>query len=127
LLALSVQDGPAFKMHNDPRVTRVGWFLRRTSIDELPQLWNVLRGDMSLVGPRPLPCGETAATNAWHLRRLDVAPGITCTWQIRGRLAVSFDQWMRMDIQYARTRSLFNDLKLLVQTIPVVLLCRGSR
>jgi lipopolysaccharide/colanic/teichoic acid biosynthesis glycosyltransferase len=126
LLALNEQDGPAFKIEHDPRVTRIGRFLRRTSIDELPQLWNVLRGDMSLVGPRPLPCEETAACRGWLRQRLDVTPGLTCIWQVRGRSRVSFDDWVRMDVRYIRSRSLVGDLKLLLQTVPAVVSRRGA-
>ncbi len=122
---LNHQDGPAFKIEDDPRMTWLGRLLRATSFDELPQIWNVLRGDMSLVGPRPLPCRESAACLTWQRRRLDVAPGLTCIWQICGRSRVSFDQWIRMDLEYIRRRSLLLDLKLLVQTVPAVLLGRG--
>jgi lipopolysaccharide/colanic/teichoic acid biosynthesis glycosyltransferase len=126
LMQLNEQDGPAFKIRNDPRITRVGRFLRRTSLDELPQLWNVLLGDMSLVGPRPLPCHETAACEGWQRQRLNVTPGITCIWQIFGRSSVSFDDWIRMDVQYIRSRSVGQDVKLLLQTVPAVLLGRGA-
>ena len=126
LLSLNQQDGPAFKIRNDPRVTRLGRLLRRTSIDELPQLWNVLRGDMSLVGPRPLPCHETAGCANWHRERLHVTPGLTCIWQVRGRSQVGFDDWMRMDIRYVRSQSLLADLSLLVRTVPAVVLCKGA-
>jgi lipopolysaccharide/colanic/teichoic acid biosynthesis glycosyltransferase len=126
LRAFSEQDGPAFKMKKDPRVTTVGRFLRSTSIDELPQLWNVLIGDMTLVGPRPLPRDETNRCHRWQRRRLDVMPGLTCIWQVRGRSTVSFAEWMRMDLQYIRTHSLAHDLKLLFQTIPAVVLRRGA-
>jgi lipopolysaccharide/colanic/teichoic acid biosynthesis glycosyltransferase len=126
LLALNEQDGPAFKIKRDPRVTRIGRLIRATSIDELPQLWNVLRGDMSLVGPRPLPCSETDGCLHWQRRRLDVTPGLTCIWQVRGRSAVSFVEWMRMDVRYVRSRSLWQDLKLLLLTVPAVLLRRGA-
>jgi lipopolysaccharide/colanic/teichoic acid biosynthesis glycosyltransferase len=126
LAALNEQDGPAFKIKNDPRVTRLGGLLRSTSIDELPQLWNVLCGDMSLVGPRPLPCAETAACRGWHRRRLDVTPGLTCFWQVRGRSRVSFAEWVRMDVQYIQSRSLRKDVQLLLQTVPAVLSRRGA-
>ncbi len=126
LMHLNEQDGPAFKIKNDPRVTAVGRFLRKTSLDELPQLWNVLAGDMSLVGPRPLPCGETDGCEQWQRRRLDVTPGITCIWQVWGRSAVSFDDWVRMDVQYIQSRSLQQDLKLLLMTVPAVLMRKGA-
>jgi lipopolysaccharide/colanic/teichoic acid biosynthesis glycosyltransferase len=126
LMALNEQDGPAFKVRNDPRVTKLGSFLRKTSIDELPQLLNVLRGEMTLVGPRAMYCPETEACERWQRRRLDVRQGITCIWQVRGRSAVPFDEWMRMDIQYIRGRSLLRDIKLLLATIPAVLFRRGA-
>lgn len=126
LRAHSEQDGPAFKMQNDPRVTRLGSFLRKASIDELPQLFNVLLGEMSLVGPRPLPCDESRRCAPWQQRRLDVTPGLTCIWQVRGRSKVSFADWIRMDIQYIRSRSLANDVKLIAQTVPAVVLRRGA-
>jgi len=119
-------DGPAFKIRKDPRVTPVGRFLRKTSLDELPQLWNVLRGEMSLVGPRPLVCEEIAQCQVWQLRRLDVTPGLTCIWQIRGRSTVSFTDWIRMDLQYVQNQSPAGDLKLLVQTVPAVVFGRGA-
>jgi lipopolysaccharide/colanic/teichoic acid biosynthesis glycosyltransferase len=127
LRKFSEQDGPAFKLTNDPRITRVGRFLRKTSIDELPQLWNVMKGDMTLVGPRPLPVGESDACERWHRRRLDVTPGLTCIWQVKGRSKVSFSEWVRMDVAYIRRRTIFNDLKILFATIPAVLLRRGAR
>jgi lipopolysaccharide/colanic/teichoic acid biosynthesis glycosyltransferase len=125
LLASSEQDGPAFKLKRDPRVTRIGQFLRTTSIDELPQLWNVLIGDMSLVGPRPLPCEETDRCQAWQRRRLDVTPGLTCIWQVKGRSRVSFADWVRMDMRYIRLRSLWYDLGLLLATVPSLVFRRG--
>ena len=127
LLALSQQDGPAFKMRKDPRTTPFGRLLRWTSIDELPQLWNVLRGEMSLVGPRPLPIAESQACEPWHRQRLNVTPGITCIWQVAGRGAVSFDDWVRMDLQYVRRRGLWEDVKLIVLTVPALLFHRGIR
>ncbi len=123
----SAQDGPAFKMRRDPRVTPVGRILRQTSIDELPQLWNVLRGEMSLVGPRPLPVDESRACTPWQRRRLSVTPGITCIWQVHGRSVVRFDEWVRMDLRYVEERSFWNDLKLLLQTGPAVVFSRGPR
>lgn len=125
LLHLSEQDGPAFKIEHDPRVTPIGRVLRKISIDELPQLWNVLIGDMSLIGPRPLPCNETDGCEAWQRRRLDVTPGITCIWQVEGRSQVSFDEWMRMDIRYIQKRSFLTDLKLLLGTLRAVVFATG--
>jgi lipopolysaccharide/colanic/teichoic acid biosynthesis glycosyltransferase len=123
----SVQDGPAFKMENDPRTTWVGRLLRATSLDELPQFWNVLVGDMSLVGPRPLPVDESIQCAPWQRRRLSVAPGMTCIWQVTGRSRVSFDEWMRMDLRYVRRRSLLCDMSLLLSTAPSVVVSRGPR
>lgn len=127
LRALSEQDGPAFKLTNDPRITRIGHILRKTSIDELPQLWNVIKGDMSLVGPRPLPVDESQACELWQQRRLDVTPGLTCIWQVEGRSRVTFDEWVRMDVKYIRRRNILHDLSLMFRTIPAVLLRRGAR
>ncbi len=117
--------GPVFKIRNDPRVTMIGRFLRRSSIDELPQLLNVLKGDMSLVGPRPLPVRDYEGFNEdWQRRRFSVKPGITCLWQVGGRSAVSFDQWMLLDLKYLDEWSLWLDIKILARTVPAVL--RGS-
>jgi lipopolysaccharide/colanic/teichoic acid biosynthesis glycosyltransferase len=127
LKKLSEQDGPAFKLKNDPRIFPFGKLLRKTSIDELPQLINVLLGDMSLVGPRPLPCDESDACLQWQRRRLDVTPGLTCIWQVKGRSSVTFDQWVRMDVEYIRKRTLLHDLSILLQTVPAVLLRKGAR
>ena len=123
----SEQDGPAFKLSDDPRLTPIGRVLRETSLDELPQLWNVLKGDMSLVGPRPLPMDEAAECQQWQRRRLDVTPGLTCIWQVRGRSRVTFAEWMRMDVAYIRRRTFLHDMKILMQTIPAVLLRRGAK
>ena len=123
---LNEADGPVFKIARDPRVTRIGRFLRTTSLDELPQFWNVLRGDMSLVGPRPPIPEEIAQYEPWQLRRLDVRPGITCLWQISGRSRIGFQEWMRLDLEYIRHRSFALDLKILVRTIPAVLSREGA-
>ena len=127
LQAQSEQDGAAFKMTHDPRVTRIGRLLRKTSIDELPQLWNVFRGEMSLVGPRPLPVSEADSCDIWQKRRLDVMPGLTCIWQVEGRSRVTFIEWMRMDMQYIARRSIWQDLRLMFATVPAVLLQRGAK
>jgi len=123
---LNELDGPAFKIQNDPRITGMGKFLRRTSLDELPQLFNVFRGEMSLVGPRP-PLREEVEHYEWMFRkRLSVKPGITCIWQISGRSDVSFAHWMRMDQDYVDNWSLWLDFKILLKTIPAVLSSRGA-
>jgi lipopolysaccharide/colanic/teichoic acid biosynthesis glycosyltransferase len=127
LRALSEQDGPAFKLTDDPRVTRIGKLLRKSSLDELPQLWNVLKGDMSLVGPRPLPIDEQNGCEQWQRTRLDVTPGLTCIWQVKGRSTVSFAEWVRMDVRYIRRHSLLHDVKILLQTLPAVLRRRGAK
>jgi exopolysaccharide biosynthesis polyprenyl glycosylphosphotransferase len=119
--------GPVFKMEDDPRITRVGRFIRRTSLDEFPQFWNVLRGDMSLVGPRPPLPSEVALYERWQMRRLSMKPGITCIWQVSGRSNLDFETWMRLDLLYIDTWSLFLDLKLLLRTIPAVISGYGAR
>ena len=126
LRQFSEQDGPAFKMKNDPRITPIGRFLRKTCVDELPQLWNVLKGEMSLVGPRPLPCDESGQCRGWERRRLDVTPGLTCIWQVEGKSRVTFAEWMRMDIRYIRGRSLLADLRLIARTCLAVVFAKGS-
>jgi len=120
------QDGPIFKNRRDPRVTRLGRFLRRTSIDELPQLFNVLRGQMSLVGPRPPIGREVARYRAWQRRRLAVKPGLTCLWQVSGRSEIGFEDWVRMDLWYVRNQGLLTDLALLIRTPLSVLSRRGA-
>jgi exopolysaccharide biosynthesis polyprenyl glycosylphosphotransferase len=121
--------GPVFKVSEDPRITPLGRFLRRSSLDELPQLWNVLRGEMSLVGPRPLPLYEIAQIHSSaQRRRLSMKPGLTCLWQIRGRNEIrSFEEWVRLDLEYIDHWSLSLDLKILLQTVPVVLRGAGAR
>ncbi len=127
LLEANEMDGPVFKIANDPRVTPIGRFLRRTSLDELPQLFNVLAGHMSLVGPRPLPLVETRELTGSDRRRLSMRPGITCLWQVSGRNDLTFREWMALDLQYVDNWSLTVDLAILVRTIPALLSARGAR
>jgi lipopolysaccharide/colanic/teichoic acid biosynthesis glycosyltransferase len=122
----SPENGGKYKLTNDPRVTQVGRFLRKFSLDELPQLLNVLKGDMSLVGPRPVPTYEVAAYSARHHNRFAALPGITGLWQVKGRCRVSFEDMIRMDLEYIRKASLWFDLKILFLTIPAVLSRRGA-
>jgi len=119
--------GPAFKMRNDPRVTRFGAFLRRSSLDELPQLFNVLKGEMSIVGPRPPLPSEIEKYEIWQRRRLSMKPGLTCLWQANGRNNVDFEKWMKLDLEYIDEWSLGLDFKILLKTIPAVLFSRGAR
>jgi exopolysaccharide biosynthesis polyprenyl glycosylphosphotransferase len=127
VLHMNEVDGPLFKIKGrDPRVTRVGAFLRRTSLDELPQLWNVIRGDMSLVGPRPFVVYEADQITGWATRRLDMTPGITGLWQVLGRNDIPFEEMTKLDYLYVTNWSLWWDLKILCQTIPVVLGRRGA-
>jgi exopolysaccharide biosynthesis polyprenyl glycosylphosphotransferase len=127
LLVANEMDGPVFKIADDPRVTRLGRLLRRTSMDELPQLVNVVRGDMSLVGPRPLPVVETRELAGVHRRRLSMRPGITCLWQISGRSELGFQEWMALDLQYVDHWSLGLDLAILLRTLPALVSRRGAR
>jgi exopolysaccharide biosynthesis polyprenyl glycosylphosphotransferase len=124
--ALNEQEGPVFKVKADPRVTTVGRFLRRSSLDEIPQIFNVLKGDMSIVGPRPQMPSEVAQYQPWHRRRLGVIPGITCLWQISGRSHVTFSEWMRLDMEYVTNRSLRTDLMIFLKTIPAVIARKGA-
>jgi exopolysaccharide biosynthesis polyprenyl glycosylphosphotransferase len=126
LLARNEREGPAFKMKQDPRVTRLGRFIRKTSLDEIPQFYNVLKGEMSIVGPRPPLPSEVSQYDHWQRRRLSVRPGITCLWQVSGRGDVDFETWMRLDLQYIDDWSLWLDLKIFLMTIPAVLLQKGS-
>jgi exopolysaccharide biosynthesis polyprenyl glycosylphosphotransferase len=123
---LNEMDGPVFKIKNDPRVTRVGRFLRKFSLDELPQMWNVLKGDMSLVGPRPPVPSEVEKYEFWARRRLSIRPGLTCLWQISGRNSINFQQWMELDLQYIDNWTLGLDFKILLKTVPAVLGGRGA-
>jgi lipopolysaccharide/colanic/teichoic acid biosynthesis glycosyltransferase len=123
---LSDDPNCAYKMVNDPRVTRVGHWLRKTSIDELPQLFNVLRGEMSLVGPRPAIPYELAYFKEWHHERQSVKPGITGLWQVYGRGCMSLDDMLKLDVEYARTWTVWTDLKLIVLTVPSVIMARGA-
>jgi exopolysaccharide biosynthesis polyprenyl glycosylphosphotransferase len=126
LMAMNEQAGPVFKMKRDPRITPIGRFIRKFSIDELPQLINVLRGEMSLVGPRPPVPSEVAKYEAWQRRRLSVRPGLTCVWQVSGRNEISFEEWMYLDMQYIDHWSLAQDFQLILKTVPVVLTGRGA-
>jgi len=126
LLHLNEMQGPVFKLKSDPRVTLLGRFLRRFSLDEFPQFWNVLRGDMSLVGPRPPIPEEVAQYKRWQRRRLAMKPGLTCLWQISGRNNIDFDRWMQLDLEYIDSWSPMLDLKILLKTIPVVLTGKGA-
>ena len=125
LAHLNILPPPDFKIPNDPRITRVGRFLRATSLDELPQLFNVLRGDMSIVGPRPTSF-PASSYELWHTQRLDVAPGMTGLWQLEGRNATTFDERLRLDVKYIRQMSLSQDLRLMVRTVGAVVRRDGA-
>ena len=120
LAAQNEMSGPMFKMKDDPRVTKVGKFIRKTSLDELPQLWNVLKGDMSLVGPRPSLPKEVAQFDEWMYKRLEVKPGLTCYWQVSGRNNIDFEDWMKLDIRYVEEKNLWIDIKLICKTVFVL-------
>lgn len=120
LMDRNEQTGPVFKINDDPRITKVGKFIRKTSIDELPQLFNVLKGDMSLVGPRPPIPHEVEQYNSYQMQRLAVKPGLTCIWQVSGRNNIGFDEWVEMDIEYIKTRNLWLDIKLIFKTVGVL-------
>lgn len=126
LLQRNELDGPAFKMKNDPRLTKVGRFLRRTSIDELPQLVNILKGEMSVVGPRPLPTYETAQCNTYQRQRLLVKPGLTCYWQCSGRNNMPFEQWIELDLKYIREQNIWIDFKIILKTAVSVVKGEGA-
>jgi exopolysaccharide biosynthesis polyprenyl glycosylphosphotransferase len=126
LMHLNEMSGPVFKIRNDPRVTKIGGFIRKTSIDELPQLLNILWGDMSLVGPRPPLPSEVEQYKPWQRRRLSVKPGLTGLWQVSGRNNVDFDEWMALDLRYIDNWSLWLDTKILLRTLPAVLFRAGA-
>ncbi|MEQ8153483.1 MAG: sugar transferase [Clostridiaceae bacterium] len=121
LLTENEMSGPMFKIKSDPRITSIGKFIRRTSIDELPQLFNILKGEMSLVGPRPSLPNEVEKFEEWMLKRLKVKPGLTCYWQVMGRSSIDFEQWMKLDIRYVEERNLLLDIKLILSTFKVLL------
>jgi exopolysaccharide biosynthesis polyprenyl glycosylphosphotransferase len=126
LMHLNEVSGPIFKIKRDPRVTRIGKWLRRYSLDELPQIINVLKGDMSLVGPRPPLLCEVEKYEDWQLKRLSVIPGITCLWQVSGRSKLSFDEWVQLDLKYIEKRNIWLDFYILLKTIPAVMSGDGA-
>lgn len=126
LMDMNEMDGPVFKIKDDPRITKVGKIIRKTSIDELPQLWNILMNEMSFIGPRPLPVAEELACNAYQRQRELVKPGLSCYWQISGRNNVLFDEWIELDRKYIRDQSIMTDLKILIGTFGAVMTGRGA-
>jgi lipopolysaccharide/colanic/teichoic acid biosynthesis glycosyltransferase len=126
LQGLNEVDGPVFKIKRDPRITPFGRWLRKFSLDELPQLWHVFAGDMSLVGPRPPLPHEVEQYERWQRRRLSMKPGLTCLWQVSGRNQIGFEEWMRLDLAYIDNWSLGLDFKILIRTVPAVVLARGA-
>ena len=126
LAHLNEASGPVFKIKQDPRITRAGRFIRRSSLDELPQLWNVFRGDMSIVGPRPPVPSEVALYSQHQAGRLAVRPGITCLWQIMGRCNIGFDEWIELDLKYIETMSFWGDVMIVLKTIPAVITGYGA-
>ena len=121
LIDKNEMSGPMFKIKNDPRITKIGHFIRKTSIDELPQLLNIIKGEMSIVGPRPSLPHEVEEFEPWMLERLEVKPGLTCFWQVGGRNAIDFENWMKLDVKYVRERNLLLDIKLIFMTFKVFL------
>ncbi|MCI8521120.1 MAG: sugar transferase [Clostridia bacterium] len=126
LMKYNEMDGPVFKIKNDPRITKVGKFIRKYSIDELPQLVNILKGDMSIVGPRPPLLDEVAQYTDYHRQRLMVTPGLTCFWQAYGRSDLSFEDWVDMDMKYIKRRSISLDISLIIRTVYAVIFKRGA-
>ncbi len=126
LLEKNELDGPAFKLKNDPRVTKIGRFIRRTSIDELPQLINILKGDMSIIGPRPLPTYETAQCTKYQKQRMLVKPGLTCYWQCCGRNNIPFNEWMELDLKYIKEAGIWTDIKIIYKTFLCVINGEGA-
>ena len=126
LAAMNEMDGPAFKIRRDPRITKVGHFIRRTSMDELPQLFNILKGDMTIVGPRPPLESEVRQYTDYQKQRLAVKQGLTCYWQCSGRNNLSFEEWVELDLKYIRERSLWTDIKIILKTVPAVLSGDGA-